>query len=66
MTNITWVQVEPAITTLREDYRIKINTDYAITLKYNTVYLLCQEIYADSINEVFANNGLLVENTFTY
>ena len=66
MTNLTWSEVEPAINTLREDYRIKINTDYAITLKYNTVYLLCQEIYADSINEVFANNGLLVEKTFTY
>jgi hypothetical protein len=51
---------------LREDYRLKENVDYAFTLKYDEVTLLCTQVYLERIVEIAAQHGITFTRTFTY
>lgn len=58
--------LESAKEELREAYRIKMNCDYSYTHKYNKVHVLCQEVYEESICEVFAKHGVEIATIQTY
>lgn len=45
---------------LRNDFRIKEGTDYAILIKYRKVAILCIEVYRARIEEVAEQHGIVV------
>lgn len=54
---VTWVDLEPVIECLRGE-RIKLNTDYAIMLKYGNVRVVCYSVYHDSIESALKYYGI--------
>lgn len=61
-----WEKVSTAQTELRDDCRIKINTDYAVIVKYSKVHVLCHSVYEDSIRGCFMSHGISIETLNTY
>lgn len=59
-------QLEAAQTELREERRIKLNTDYALTVKYGKVHVLSADVYEESIREVFAKHSVPIDTLQTY
>lgn len=58
--------LDAAKSELQTTYRIKQNTDYALTVKYGQVHVLCHEVYEDSIKEVFERHEVAVQSVHTY
>ena len=46
--------------------RIKLGTDYTITVKYGLINVMCAEVFADTIKEVFLAKELVITKLFTY
>lgn len=46
--------------------RIKLNTDYAFTVKYGKVHVLCGAVYEDLIRETFGEYSVPIETLHTY
>lgn len=65
---ITWKQIERAQEELREERRIKLNVNYAVTFSLTTgeVHVLCAEVYEDSVREVFVKHGIEIASMHTY
>jgi hypothetical protein len=51
---------------LREEHRIKHGCDYALTVKYGEVHLLCQEVWLDTIQEVAGSLNITFTTIHTY
>jgi hypothetical protein len=47
-----------AVDELREARRIKRGVDYSYTLKYRCLHIMCNEVYKESVKEVFDNYDL--------
>jgi hypothetical protein len=60
------INIDAMIQKLREDHRIKINCDYAFTIKYGEIHLLCHHTFLDSIKEVAENCGVTFTTIHTY
>ena len=59
--------LEAAEAELRESPRpIKLNTDYAVIVKYGKVHVLCQTVYEDSIRKLFAKHSVPVDSLHSY
>ncbi len=63
---LTWVHVNDAQDTLRQEHRIKKNTDYALAVKYGKVHVLCALVYEETIREVLHAHGVEVATLATY
>lgn len=48
-----------AVDDLRNRLRVKRGTDYCYTLKYGVIHVMCQQVYLESIKEVFENHDLV-------
>jgi hypothetical protein len=55
-----------ALDELREDYRIKRDTDFAITCKYGKVHLLCHTCFEESVIAVLTRHGILLATVSCY
>ena len=51
---------------LREDHRIKLGTDYAVTQKYKEIHLLCAEVFLPTILEEAERTCVTFKTTHTY
>ena len=51
---------------LRNEHRIKQNTDYALIVKYQEAHLLCCEVYLPTIQEEAARVGITFKSIHTY
>lgn len=60
-----WGDIEAAQTELRDQFRIKRNTDYSVMVKYNQVYVTCISLYQDTIRDAFTRYGVSVDKFFT-
>ncbi|MBK3779901.1 hypothetical protein G3A43_06510 [Paraburkholderia aspalathi] len=60
------LKLEVATDELRNEHRLKLNCDYAYTLKYGHVHILCADVYDDTIREVLARHGIAIKSLYTY
>lgn len=51
---------------LRERYRIKYGVDYAITVKYGSIRVMCHGVWKDRITEVADHFSIVIDQWFTY
>ena len=51
---------------LREEHRLKLNTDYSYTHKYGETRILCASVFYDTINQVAVEFGLNIKGYYTY
>lgn len=58
--------MEAFVNELREEYRLKLNTDYAMTCKYGEVHILCDKVFAETIQEVSIKHGVKITSLHTY
>ena len=59
--NVNVLNIDFAVEELREEYRIKRGTDYAIMSKYSVgVYVMCFSVYSQAIQEVFLKHDVPV------
>jgi hypothetical protein len=58
--------LEEMVQTMREEHRLKLNTDYSYTFKYGVLRIFCDEIYKDTIVEYAMRYGLTVASYHTY
>jgi len=47
-----WQKIENMQHELRHEWRIKRNVDYAVMHGYGETYLMCKEVYLDTVLEV--------------
>jgi hypothetical protein len=59
-------ETEAAVAVLRDEYRIKVNVDYAFTTKYGDVRVLCNKVYSSTIDNVFKDHGIVVKAWYFY
>lgn len=59
-------QIEQAKTDLRDNSRIKINTDFAVIVKYGEVHILCHHVYEETIREAFEQYDVAIHSLHTY
>lgn len=59
-------RLDAAKAELRSDYRLKLNTDYALTVKYGEVHVLSHDVFEDAIREVFAKHAVAIKTLNTY
>lgn len=60
----TWMTLQPIIDRLRSE-RVKLNTDYALMLKYGKVHLMTNPSYVDLIVEAFRDARVGLEKVIT-
>ncbi len=58
--------MEEFVNELREEYRLKLNIDYAMTRKYGELHILCNKVYEESIREVSEKLGIKITSLHTY
>lgn len=58
--------MEDFINELRDEFRLKLNVDYAMTRKYDELHILCDMVYAETINEVAEKRGIKIDSLHTY
>lgn len=61
-----WALVDEARKLLRADWRLKENVDYAITVKYGQVHVLCNAVFEDSIRQAFRQIQVEICSLHTY
>lgn len=64
-TTINYDEVDDVTIELQKE-RIKRGTDYSFTIKYNTLRIICSEVFKDAIKEAFARNNIEVTKFYTY
>lgn len=55
-----------SVSELRNEHRCKLNTDFAYTVKFDRIHVLCQELYSDIVRDVFTRQGLEIASLSTY
>jgi len=56
-----WQAIKRAEDILRQR-RIKVDVDYALMAKYGEIHVICYEVFADQINEVFGLAGVVIRS----
>lgn len=51
---------------LRNEFRLKLNVDYSYTYKYNKLYIMCDEVFRERIEEEAGKFGVKIEKILTY
>jgi hypothetical protein len=51
---------------LREEYRMKVNTDYAIAYKYGKAHIISNTLWADYIKEAADRFGIEIASMSLY
>lgn len=51
---------------LRQEHRLKQNVDYAFTVKYSGLNIMCSSVYEETIRQACAKQSLDVVCLFTY
>lgn len=59
---VTHQQIEAFSTKMREEHRLKVNVDYAITLKYGEAHLMCAAVFFPEL----AEGGIEFATVHTY
>lgn len=60
--HITHKQVEAFNQKMRDEYRLKVNVDYAIALKYGEAHLVCSSVFFPDL----ADGGIEFTTIHTY
>lgn len=58
--------LEKLVEVLRDNHRIKIGIDYAYTIKYNELHIVCDKYYIRCIQDEADNCGVTIKNIFGY
>lgn len=45
---------------LRDEYRIKLNVDYAVCVKYELVNVMCIAVYQHTIVDIFTKHNIVI------
>ncbi len=53
-------KIEAMKVRLRNDFRLKEGTDYAILHKYDNTFILCIDVYKERLEQVAAEHGVIV------
>lgn len=59
---VTHEQVEAFNKKMRDEHRLKVNVDYAITLKYGDAHLMCASVFFPDL----AEGGIEFATVHTY
>lgn len=51
---------------LRQEHRLKVSIDYAYTLKYEKLNILCASVYEDLIRDACNKHLIEIASTHTY
>ena len=58
--------MENFINELRDEFRLKLNVDYAMTRKYGELHILCAKAFAGNIKEVAEKRSIKIDSLHTY
>ena len=58
--------MEDFINELRDEFRLKLNIDYAMTQKFGELHILCDKVYEVTIAEVAEQKGIKIDSLHTY
>ena len=59
-------EMDEFVNELREEYRLKLNIDYAMTKKYGELHILCAKVYEETIREMSDKLGIKITSLHTY
>lgn len=54
------------IAAMRDEYRLKLNCDYAYTVKQGQLQVLCHDVYKEIISEYAERFGIRIAAIHTY